>query len=179
MARKRNQATRTVYIPRNPKKYKGSYPIILRSRWEIAFAQFCDLSEGVIEWASEPLQIPYRNPIKGRQSVYVPDFMICYKKKDGTIVKELIEIKPAREALLEMSKTPRDIQARILNEAKWLAAQAWCQRKGIKFRVLTENELFGSVGPPKGPKKVPSSSNSKISSTKKVATNNKKTKRRK
>jgi hypothetical protein len=26
--------------------------------------------------------------------------------------------------------------------AKWQAANAWCKQQGMKFRVVTENEIF-------------------------------------
>ena len=32
----------------------------------------------------------------------------------------------------------------IVNEAKWQAAKVYCQRQGVGFRVLTENELFNN-----------------------------------
>ena len=30
----------------------------------------------------------------------------------------------------------------IVNKAKWSAANEWCNKKGMRFRVLTENEIF-------------------------------------
>jgi len=30
----------------------------------------------------------------------------------------------------------------IQNQAKWSAANAYCRQQGIRFRIITENELF-------------------------------------
>lgn len=147
------------YTPRYPSKYTGSYPIVMRSSWEVNFAQYCDLNEDVIEWASEPCEIPYRNPVHGRQSVYIPDFLITIKKANGTVETRLIEIKPEKEALQEKAKNEYDRLSLMVNKAKWLAAAAWCQRRGIKFMTLTESSMFENKGPsvltkPKKPKAI-------------------------
>jgi hypothetical protein len=31
-----------------------------------------------------------------------------------------------------------------VNTAKWQAAQAWCKRTGITFRVINEDQIFYS-----------------------------------
>ena len=36
---------------------------------------------------------------------------------------------------------PRQM-AVVQNMAKWEAATAWCKQKRIRFRVVTENDLF-------------------------------------
>jgi hypothetical protein len=33
-----------------------------------------------------------------------------------------------------------------VNYAKWAAAQAWCKRAGIHFRVITEDDMFHKPG---------------------------------
>ena len=71
------------YKPRNPKKYVGKGSIIYRSSWELAFMNFCDNNEHVTEWASESIRIPYRNPLTGKHSTYVPDFLVVYQNKHG------------------------------------------------------------------------------------------------
>ena len=30
----------------------------------------------------------------------------------------------------------------IINEAKWKSARYWCKKKGIQFRVITENDIY-------------------------------------
>ena len=31
-----------------------------------------------------------------------------------------------------------------LNAAKWTAAQEWCSRKGIRFKVINEDQIFST-----------------------------------
>lgn len=138
------------YTPRHPSKYKGSYPIVLRSSWEVSFAQKCDLTPTILEWASEPVEIPYNNPLKpgpNKQSIYIPDFLIKFINKQGQIETKLIEIKPEKEALAEKAKNEYDAMSLMVNEAKWLAAAAWCKRRGIKFVTLTESGMFVNTTP--------------------------------
>mgnify|MGYP000147364238 CR=1 FL=1 len=39
-------------------------------------------------------------------------------------------------------KTNRDRAIVAVNYAKWAAAQAWCKRNGLTFRVVTEEDIF-------------------------------------
>lgn len=126
-------------------------PIYCRSRWEMVFVEFCDTNQDILEWASEPWEIPYRNPTTGEQTVYVPDFLVAVRGATGKITKMLIEIKPQHEALIEQVRNKKDAAAYMANQAKWKAAAWFCQRRGIKFKIMTEAELFGSQ--PTAPKK--------------------------
>ena len=133
----------------NPSKYKGQGPIMIRSSWERKFAELCDKSPMVLEWASEPVTIPYRDPLTGHQKVYVPDFLIAVRRqtanKAGKVETILIEIKPKHETLIEHAKNSRDAERLLKNQGKWKAAEWWCQRRGISFRIMTEDQLFGKV----------------------------------
>jgi len=147
--RKRNQAARTEFTPKNPAKYKGEYPIYMRSRWEIGFAINLDLSPSVLQWASEPVQIPYRDPVTGDQKVYVPDFLVQAVKtkvkggrKAQVIETMLVEIKPKHEAFISEARNQKDAALVARNTAKWAAARGWCRRRGVKFIILTETDLF-------------------------------------
>ena len=107
---------------------------------------FCDTNVNVAKWASEAIQIPYRDPLTGKATVYVPDFFIQYKDKFNQVLTELIEIKPASQSILERVGKNKYNQAQFVkNQAKWAAATAWCRQQGIKFRVVNENDLFGQV----------------------------------
>ena len=66
------------YQIKNLEKYMGKRLPTYRSSWEFTFCQFCDNNPAVLHWASEAIQIPYRNPVSGKQPVYVPDFLIVY-----------------------------------------------------------------------------------------------------
>lgn len=147
MARSTNKG---VFTPQFPSKYTGEYPIIYRSSWELEFMRYCDLHPGVMEWASEPVKIPYKNPLKGTQTVYVPDFLVTYMKAGGGKSTKLIEIKPMHEAMEAHARNSQDVAIRTKNEAKWGAATQWAGRRGIDFLVLTEAELFSNHANRKG-----------------------------
>ena len=130
-----------------PDKYVGTKVPTYRSSWELSFMKFCDTNISVQKWASEAVQIPYRDPLTGRQTVYVPDFFIQYVDKLGKMHVELIEIKPASQTILERVGKNKYNQAQFVkNQAKWASANLWCKQQGIKFRVVNENDLFHNGG---------------------------------
>lgn len=131
------------FEPKNPEKYIGNKMPTYRSGWEFTFMKFCDENPSVIQWASEAIKIPYRNPLTGKQTIYVPDFFIAYGDKSGNQKVELIEVKPANQTLKEKVGRNKTNQAQwVVNQAKWEAARAWCKQKKITFRIITENEIF-------------------------------------
>lgn len=130
------------YVPLNTKKYVGKKTPTYRSSWELAFMRFCDNNNNVLQWASESIQIPYRNPVTGKQSIYVPDFFITYRDKDNTMKAELIEIKPRKQSVMEGRMSQQQKATVVVNHAKWEAAYAWCSRQNIRFRVVTEDDIF-------------------------------------
>jgi len=127
----------------NSDKYVGKKVPQFRSSWEHSFMRFCDENPAILQWASESINIPYKNPFTNRNTIYVPDFMIMYVNKNGEKNAELIEIKPSTQTTLEAAgRSVRDQAAAVLNMYKWQAAQAWCSQNGLRFRVLTENDIF-------------------------------------
>ena len=126
----------------NASKYVGESVPVYRSSWELAFMRMCDSHPNITKWASENVKIPYRSPVDGKFHNYVPDFMVQYTDKDGVQHVELVEIKPANQTTLENARsTGQKIQTAI-NAAKWTSAQEWCQRKGIRFKVINEDQIF-------------------------------------
>lgn len=132
------------YEVKNPEKYIGNKKPFMRSSWERKFAEMCDGHPNIIHWASEhdKTRIPYLNPLTGKHTIYVPDFFVVYKDKNGKKRVELVEVKPANQTYLAEAKSKRDKAALAVNAAKWAAAQEWCKRKGIAFRVITEYDIF-------------------------------------
>ena len=131
------------YSLKYPEKYMGNREPTYRSSWEFMFMRFCDTNNNVSKWASESIKIPYRNPLSGKFTIYVPDFFIVYIDKNGKENVELIEVKPANQAIREKVGRSKINQAHfIVNQAKWEAARAYCKQKGIFFRVISENDIF-------------------------------------
>ena len=131
-----------VFTPLNAKKYVGKGQPRYRSGWEFSFFQFCDNNEAVLEWASEAIVIKYLHPFTGKVTNYVPDVFMRYRTKNNKICTELVEIKPRKQSMIEGRMTERDRMVVAINHAKWAAARAWCQRAGIVFRVLNEDQMF-------------------------------------
>ena len=126
-----------------PEKYAGNRTPTYRSSWEYTFMKFCDEHPNVSQWASEAVKIPYRNPLTGKHTIYVPDFFIVYADKGGKQKVELIEVKPKNQSVRENLGRSRANQAHyVMNMAKWEAARSWCKQKGIFFRVITEEDIF-------------------------------------
>jgi hypothetical protein len=128
---------------KNPDKYAGNRTPTYRSSWEFAFMRFCDEHPSVTQWASEAIRIPYRNPLSGKYTIYVPDFFIAYSDKNGQQRVELIEVKPANQSVKEKLGNSKQNQLHyVINQAKWGAARAWCKQKGIIFRIVNEGDIF-------------------------------------
>lgn len=126
----------------NRNKYVGTKEPTYRSGWELSFMRFCDTNDNVLQWASEAVQIPYRHPLTGKQTIYVPDFLITYRTRNNTMRAELIEIKPKKQSVIESKMSSRDRAVVAINYAKWASAQKWCAQNGLTFRVITENDMF-------------------------------------
>jgi hypothetical protein len=133
------------YLVKNVDKYMGKRAPTYRSSWEYTFCTFCDNNPAVIQWASEAITIPYRNPVSGKNTVYVPDFLVVYEDKNQKKHTELIEIKPSTEVTMESAKSYRDKLMVAINMAKWAAADAWARANNIRFRVVTEYDIFKNV----------------------------------
>lgn len=132
-----------IYKLKNPEKYLGTNLPKYRSSWEYTFMSFCDNNPAIQEWANESVKIPYRDPLTGKATVYVPDFLISYIDKAQKKHVELIEIKPSNQMLRErVGKNPYNQAQYVKNMAKWAAAGAWCRPRGIKFRVISESDIF-------------------------------------
>jgi len=128
---------------KNPSKYVGKKTPLARSSWEFVFMRMLDEHPGVQNWASESIQIPYRDPLTGKYTVYVPDFFITYVDKNGSKHAEVVEVKPANQTFIEQVGKSQFNQAQyIKNMAKWEAAGAWCKQQGVRFRIVNEGDIF-------------------------------------
>ena len=84
---------------KNKEKYVGLKTPTYRSGWEHAFMRLCDEHPNVYKWASESIKIPYRHPLTGKYTIYVPDFFVVYNDKEGRKHAEMIEVKPMSRRL--------------------------------------------------------------------------------
>ena len=144
------------FTPKNPQKYKGDVTkIIYRSSWELKFLSYCDDNERVIEYASEPVGIPYWNSILKKESTYWIDCYMVTRNQDGSTTKWLIEIKPnkyltppeppTRLTEKQTLNYARHAKAYIINDAKFKAAKSYAAKNNMRFGIITENFLFNKV----------------------------------
>jgi hypothetical protein len=141
-----NNYSQGFYTILNPEKYVGKGTPKYRSGWELTFMRFCDNHPSVVSWASECVRIPYKNPFTGKDTYYVPDFLVTYQV-NGVNRAELIEIKPKSQAVMELARSQQEKMAVALNMCKWQAAQIWCKRMGATFRILTEEDIYNNANP--------------------------------
>ena len=136
-----------MFTPRYKEKYKGSFPILYRSSWELKFQKWADANPNILSWGSESVIIPYPNPLTGRVSRYFVDFNITMRDKNGEIKKFLIEIKPSSQILppVQKNKKTKSLlyqQAEyVKNQAKWQSAFEYCSKRNMSFVILTEKHL--------------------------------------
>ena len=116
----------------NYKKYKGDPTgVIYRSLWEKKFMTWCDSNPKVLQWNSEEIIIPYKDPVQKKWRRYFPDFWVKIKESTGT-KSYLIEVKPKRQVegpkpQAKKTKTYiNEVMTYATNTAKWEAANDYC-----------------------------------------------------
>ena len=141
------------FKPQNPHKYIGDPTnIIYRSSWEVILMDYLDKHQNIKRWSSEEIIIPYFSPIDGKRHRYFPDFFV-EQEKDGKVEKILIEIKPKKQTvppIKNLSPTGKITKSYLtevknwgINQAKWNSAVSYCNNRGWKFAVMTEDHLIG------------------------------------
>ena len=131
-----------VFTPKNPAKYIGKHKPRYRSGWELTVMTMFDNNKAITHWASESIAIPYRNPLTGKISRYVPDFFVVYANKFGKVIAEIVEVKPKSQTSLLEAKSKHDQASAVVNQAKFKAATDYCRSNGFTFRVITESDIF-------------------------------------
>lgn len=142
------------YTLKYPDKYRGN-PTNIRylSSWELQTHRFLDNNPNILEWSSEEIAIPYYHPYKknfdGTPKItrYFPDYWVKYKNRRNQIVQEIWEVKPDKQ-----TRPPRKSKNKKqnlyeqatynINLAKWDACNKFCNKYGMKFRILTEKDIY-------------------------------------
>lgn len=136
------------FIPKNPEKYIGDLSqIVYRSSWEKRLFEFCDSRSSIIKWSSEPFAIKYWDNSSLKNRRYFPDAYIEVLDVNGSIKKYLVEVKPYKQTI-EPKKGRKKAKTYInecltysKNQSKWKYAREFCERNGLEFLILTEDEL--------------------------------------
>lgn len=138
------------YKPRHPEKYIGDIKKIrFMSSWELNVHKFLDNNPNILAWSSETIAIPYIKPTDGQIHKYYVDYFVRYNSRAGEVVQELWEVKPKRETqppkLGKRKKRSTILHEQItyaINQAKWQSAALFAKKCGLKFRILTEEQIF-------------------------------------
>lgn len=148
---------------RNDKYYQGTYDVknvdkyigdisrvMFRSKWEYKFCWYCDNNSSIIQWSCEEISIPYQVIEKSNlvTKIYFPDFWTKIIKPNGEEEEFIFEVKPwkqtqepsepKRKTMTSLKNYEYRLKDYQLNLLKWDAAKKYCDRRGIKFKVLTE-----------------------------------------
>lgn len=130
----------------------GKMPIIYRSSWEKRFFNYCDSNNNVLKWGSEIFSISYIYDMDKKKHTYYPDVYCEAIDKTGKVVKYLIEIKPENQVCSpkppknKTQKSMKNFNYRMMeyikNQNKWKYAKMFCEVRNLKFKVMTEQNLF-------------------------------------
>jgi len=142
----------------NKEKYIGLKTPYYRSSWEQRFMYLLDSNNSVTKWSSESIKIPYT--LDGKTHTYIPDFYFEAVTREGKVDRFIVEIKPYNQGPTQgehgiyVPKPPKNNNSKALkryyvelktykkNAQKWLAAKLYCEKIGIKFKVLTKTDIF-------------------------------------
>ena len=137
------------YCPKFPEKYKGDpTKIYWRSSWELQVMKWLDYHSSIVEWSSEETIIPYKNPLDQKLHRYFPDFKITVNR-GGIFERYIVEVKPKAQTKPPKRKTTgrpskayvKQVETYLINSAKFEAAQQYCEKRDMKFMLLTEDNL--------------------------------------
>lgn len=153
----KNKYHQGIFKPQNPKKYSGDLNnIVFRSSWELRAMRWMDNNPSILKWNSEGCVIPYLCPTDLEMHRYFVDFAILTAKRDGSYQTSLIEIKPAKQRIepkyngKNSKRFIEESMTYIKNQAKWAAAEKYCQERKWNFVILDEYDLGLKIRPING-----------------------------
>lgn len=138
-----------LYKPINPQKYIGNInQIVYRSSYELKAFKWCDLTENILSWGSEEINIKYYDHLTNRIRRYYPDLILMVRESDEVNRKYIVEIKPHKQTI-KPKASKRKKRDTYLNECityeknqmKWAAAKNFCEENGFIFKIITEKDL--------------------------------------
>jgi len=104
--------------------------------------KYLDRQPEVLRWSSEEIIIPYRSPIDNRLHRYFPDFWVKTVQGESLIeIKPKKQTKPPKPNPKHRRRYLKEVKTWGVNEAKWKAAELFCEAKGWKWQIITEDTL--------------------------------------
>ena len=92
--------------------------------------------------------MPYISPVDNKPHRYFVDFAVMIRQKDGSTRKYLIEVKPKAQTVppkkgrKSVNKYVKELATFAVNQAKWQAAERFCEKHDMKWLILTEDNLL-------------------------------------
>lgn len=118
-----------------------------KSGLELKAIKYADYNKHIVKWSLEPFHVKYLKPTDGKVHRYYIDLYLEFSSKD----KFLVEIKSKGETMpprKPSKKTEKAIynyqlalQTYAVNQAKWAAAKEFAESRGMKFIIITDEEL--------------------------------------
>lgn len=138
------------FKPKNISKYKGNpAQIVFRSSWEFKMMRYLDSNDKIISWSSEEIIVNYFDKATGRYRRYFPDFFVEILNNKNEIEKIMIEVKPKIQTMppkqnnkKKSKRFLREVLEYATNTSKWDAARDYCKKRGYKFQIITEDDIF-------------------------------------
>lgn len=132
---------------KSTKLYEGKIFIQYKSSLEKNAIKYADLNPKVAKWSQEPFCIQYIKPLDNKAHRYFIDMFIEFV--NGS--KVIIEIKPYSQTIApkkpkkmtqkQIINYKEEVMTYIVNKAKWESANKFAVSKGMKFIILTEQQL--------------------------------------
>lgn len=118
-----------------------------KSGLELKAIKYCDFNKHITKFSLEPFAIQYIKPTDAKVHRYFVDLFIEF----STGQKFLVEIKssgetkeprkPSKKTAKAIENYNHKLMTFAVNKAKWLAAEKFANDRGLKFIILTEEEL--------------------------------------
>lgn len=151
-----------------PEKYLSARPPAYKSSWELHTFVVFERNPNILKWGYESVPIYYYHPFYQKMTVYYPDLWCHLKGANGNEYKMLIEIKPKKfrspptkpkepvrptkqtpdaiakytKAFVKYQKSLKGYEYKMkdfaVNAQKWQAAQAYCVKNNIIWKILDE-----------------------------------------
>lgn len=151
-----------IFYPKNKDKViklNALGGLYYRSSLEKKMMVYLDINEKIKFWGAEHLKIPYQKTEYHKESqdfrttehIYYPDFYYELIRDDGTILRTVAEVKPYSETIEpRLAQNPTAKQMKNFeyalkmwnkNLSKWQYMIDWCEKKDMKFVIITEKLL--------------------------------------
>lgn len=138
-------------VSKSLKYLNSSEPCIYRSSLEFKFMKWCELSDRVKNWESEPFSVKYTCLETGKERNYWIDFSVITSNNETWLIEvksskdvqdvELFQTLYNRLSEVEKKRLINSRKVAAKNYSKWKHARQICNDRNWKFVIVTERWL--------------------------------------